>query len=92
MCSVQSAGEHNVTLLNSGASIAIMVNDPYGLVEMAHPLGHSADALTHPRVSSTHQLNRALPLLFRNKTAELHNEIFVEHRWSFIQVSVVVTF
>lgn len=39
------AGEQNVTLLNSGASIVIMVNDPYSLVEIAHPLGHSAEYL-----------------------------------------------
>lgn len=42
---ISCAGEQDVALLNSGASIAIMVNDPYSLVEMAHPLGHSADYL-----------------------------------------------
>lgn len=60
-----------------------MVNDPYGLVEMAHPLGHSADALTHPRVSSTHQPSRALPLHFTKKTVELDDEIFLVYRWPF---------
>lgn len=34
---ISCAGEQNVTLLNSGASIAILVNDPSSLVEMAHP-------------------------------------------------------
>lgn len=34
---ISCAGEQNVTSLNSGASIAIMVNDPSSLVEMAHP-------------------------------------------------------
>lgn len=40
---ISCAEEQNVTLLNSGASIAIMVNEPSSLVEMAHPLGRSAD-------------------------------------------------
>lgn len=33
---ISCAREQNVTLLNSSASIAIMVNDPYSL-KMAHP-------------------------------------------------------
>ncbi len=41
---ISCAGEQNVTF-NSGASLAIMVNDPSSLVEMAHPWGHSADYL-----------------------------------------------
>lgn len=45
LCKNISCGrEQNVTLLNSGASIAIMVNGPYSL-KMARPSRHSADYL-----------------------------------------------
>lgn len=43
---VLCAAEQDVTLLNSGAFMAIMVNEPYCLVEAANPLGH-CDFLIH---------------------------------------------
>lgn len=39
---ISCAREQSATLLNSGA---IMVNDPYSLVEMAHPSGCWGDYL-----------------------------------------------
>lgn len=42
---VLRATEQNVTLLNSAAFMAITVNEPYCLVEMANPLGHCAHDL-----------------------------------------------
>ncbi len=42
---ISCAGVQSVTLLNLGASIAIMVNDPFSLAEMVRSQGHSADCV-----------------------------------------------
>lgn len=59
---ISCATEQSATLLILGAPSAIMVNDPYSLAEMAHPLWCCEDYLLIQEFLAG--LNMALRLIF----------------------------